>query len=399
MRNILIAWELGGGLNHLVRTSALAREFSAKGFHVVVALRDLRHSAFVNWPPGTELQQAPLPRHTMAFEASSNYTEILFSSGYHDRDVLAAMVVGWSQLVERVEPAVVVVDHAPTASLVARLADIPLARMGTGFFAPPAVSPFPPFRRADTVDRQRLQAAEVSVLAAINHVAGACGVAFKRIADAIQPDLDLLTCWPELDHYAGMRPPNAAAEFVFHERISTPAPPVQWPQRGRTRVLAYLTANYSALHEVVDVLRRSDVATVAYILGASASTLPGGSADNFHLREALFDPKTAMPECDVFVCHAGNGTLAFAHDAGKPALMLPHTMEQAVYATRVEEAGAGVSIDPPTAKADFAVQWERFLAQAPQYGAQARALAQRYPPQVNAMAASAAKILALAGQC
>lgn len=393
MATVLIAWELGGGLNHLARAAALAREFTDQGERVFVVLRSLQNSQLFAWPDGARLLQAPIAGVTRPLPDPCNYAEILFSCGYHDATTLAGMVIGWSSLIDLIQPDVVVADHAPTASLVARLADIPLARMGSGFFAPPAVSPFPVFRTWAAVDGERLKAVESQVLGAINGVAQSCAVVFDHVAQALHPDLDLITCWPELDHYAGMRP-EGSAEFVGPERMTTPGPPLQWPRQGSRRVLAYLNAGYPGFERVVRGLKQADVATVAFLLDAEPEKMLGLEAGNFSVRQQLFDPWDALRACDALVCHAGNGTVATALEAGKPVLMLPYTTEQFIYAGRVQQAGAGLRLDEAQVASDFDGCLEQFLSSAG-YGLSAQALAETQGSQGDAIGQAVEKIRAL----
>ncbi len=349
MANVLIAWELGGGLHHLMRARALAGAFTARGHKVYVALRDLALHQLTSWPEGTRVLQAPHAATVRLVDRPSTYADILYMNGWHDAGALSGLVAGWSALFELIEPAVVVVDHAPTAALVARLGEVPLVRMGMGFFAPPALRPLPSFRLADGATPERQQAVEDAVLAAIHAVSIACGVRYASVADALEPGLDLLTCWPELDHYAGLRPAGSG-RFVGPEHIRTPATPVKWPAGGATRVLAYLNDGCPAFESLLQALGQADANTVAYVGGGRARSVSSMAGGKLVQRQSLFDPGPTLAHCDVLVCHAANGLAGTALAAGKPVLMWPMTAEQQLFAHRVEQAGVGLTLPhAPTA--------------------------------------------------
>ena len=59
MPTILFAWELGGGLGHLMQMAALAHALVARGHRVVAAVRELRRAPAV-FPPGVILLPAPV---------------------------------------------------------------------------------------------------------------------------------------------------------------------------------------------------------------------------------------------------------------------------------------------------------------------------------------------------
>jgi UDP:flavonoid glycosyltransferase YjiC (YdhE family) len=44
MGRVLIAWELGGNMGHVVALTAVARELRERGHRVAFALRDLTHA-------------------------------------------------------------------------------------------------------------------------------------------------------------------------------------------------------------------------------------------------------------------------------------------------------------------------------------------------------------------
>jgi UDP:flavonoid glycosyltransferase YjiC (YdhE family) len=171
------------------------------------------------------------------------------------------------------------------------------------------------------------------------------------LADALVPDLDLITCWPELDHYAGQRAPGTA-RFIGPERIRTPAPQVRWPGTANPKVLAYLSQGCTALNPLLHSLAQSGAATVAHVGEAAVASILPPWAGNMVLHPDLFDPGPTLNACDVLVCHAANGMTGAALAAGKPVLMWPMTAEQQLFAHRVAELGVGANLpQEPTPQA------------------------------------------------
>jgi UDP:flavonoid glycosyltransferase YjiC (YdhE family) len=200
----------------------------------------------------------------------------------------------------------------------------------------------------------------------------------------VAPGLDLITCWPELDHYAGMRPPGRA-RFVGLEHVHTPASAVRWPDEGRPRVLAYLSADHPGTEPLLQALALSDAATVAYVGGRGADAMPLPPGARVTLRLELFDPGPTLAQCDVLVCHAANGMTGAALAAGKPVLMWPMTAEQQLYARRVVDLGAGAVLPPAPSADELQARLHQAMATSPMAG-RARALAARHAHEPDGLA-------------
>ncbi len=181
MKRVLIAWELGGGMGHVMRAGALARAFEQCSVETVACLADLADSPHTRWPARCRILQAPrgsrLPGHAAT---PSTFGELLYSCGYDDGNQLSALVTAWDHLLEIFRPDLVVVDHAPTAQLAARINAVTVARIGSGFFAPPPVAPTPCYRTWEPVNRERALRAEALVLANINAIFAVCGAGSRR---------------------------------------------------------------------------------------------------------------------------------------------------------------------------------------------------------------------------
>ena len=173
MARIVMAWELGGGMGHVVPLSQIAQALVARGHDVHFVLRDLsgaaealrglaRHPQVRLWQAPVWLAQltgAPLP---------VSYAELLFRAGYLDARRLSGLADAWRSLFDALQPQLLVADHAPTALLAARGRPMARALVGTGFFVPPATTPMPAFRDWDRPDAARLAQSEARALASCN---------------------------------------------------------------------------------------------------------------------------------------------------------------------------------------------------------------------------------------
>jgi hypothetical protein len=152
---ILYAWELGGGLGHLLRSLPLARKLAGRGHRVIAALRELRragvmvdrHSATEPPRSGGLLSGAPevqvLPAPYLAWriadpiEPVRTYADLLHNVGFAHVEDLRILTRAWQTIFALARPDVVLCDHSPTALLAASLDGIPTATIGTGFCCPP----------------------------------------------------------------------------------------------------------------------------------------------------------------------------------------------------------------------------------------------------------------------
>lgn len=348
----------------MMRAAALARTFAEHDVGVIVVLRDLADCSLAIWPNDIRLLQAPVSFRTPPqFTKPSTYAELLYTNGYHDPRLLDGLTAGWTTLLDMLEPDLIVVDHAPTAILAAKLMDIRSVRLGTGFFAPPPIQPFPSYRTWQTVDAERAQAVERYVLAAINAVVNAANLQFGSVFDALQPDVDLISSWPELDHYGAHRR-NATVQYIGNEvTVSAGGVVKPWPLVSGKRILAYLKNDYSALADVIRGLQNGAEHVQAYISGLNAEQAMTWSNERLTISNQPFDLHDMLKHCDGMICHAGSGTVALCLEHNVPVFLLPYTAEQFLYAQCVAQCGFGVMQSDLDARTHFHTKFPAFLAQ------------------------------------
>lgn len=145
---VFIAWELGGGLGHLVRALPLVQRFRQRGYRVSLAARDLSRVARIFGRLEVRCFQAPVKttRAENRVETPRSFAHILHNGGYGDDVELRGLAEAWWNLFEAVRPGLLLCDHSPTALLAAAGMGFRTATPGTGLCCTPGSDPFPDFR-------------------------------------------------------------------------------------------------------------------------------------------------------------------------------------------------------------------------------------------------------------
>ena len=379
-RVVVMVWELGRGLGHVVPMLALARELVRRGHRVIVVLRDGSRAAEVFGGVGVEIVQAPFKHGgPPCFRRTASFAHILANTGWGGEGELASLASMWRRLLRRERPDAVLFEHSPTALLAARCLPPGVAKVvtGLGFFCPPDVTPLPVLVDGP-VDPERLAADERRVLERANRVLARWKrPPLERLGQLFgEADDRFLETFQELDHYGQSRP----AGTVYWGPVHAPggvAP--AWPAGQGKRAFAYLK-NAPLVGEVLAALAE---------LGGPTIVLADGIDPAVHRRfEAVptmrfetrrLDMARVRAECDLAVHNANHGTLCQLLLGAKPMLQLPLQLEQQILARRVEQLGAAETV---TTRGDGAGEELRrklnAVATDPRYATAARRFALKY---------------------
>lgn len=333
-----MAWELGANLGHLTRLRPVAAALKARGHTMSFALRDVMGSRTLLPPELGRVYQAPLainasprPAWTMA--------DVLMSCGHGNASHLAGLVAAWQSLIEASECDAVIADHAPTALLAARVADLPALHIGHGFSVPPRLSPLPVFRDWAPPPAQHAAEVDAQVLRCVNTVLSEAGaMPLDRLCDLFYPERTLLCSWPELDHYGGLG--RSAGDYAGPDCEYAPGAEPVWPPGTGPHVLAYLRSSHPGHAEVLQALAASGLPTLCYLPGDGPEPV---KASTLRYSRQPLDLRRALPRCSLLVCHAGQASVVQALRLGIPVLMLPEHAEQHLLARQVERSGVGVN--------------------------------------------------------
>jgi hypothetical protein len=378
---VLMTWELGGGLGHIVRLAPLARGVRDAGHRVVVALRDLSRAKGIFGQLDFELVQAPVQTRGVANPVASplTFAHLLHNVGFGSESELWGLAQGWRNLYAMVRPDVIVLDHSPTALLASRgLAGVRRVVIGSGFFCPPDESPLPNLHPWMKEDPAKLIEDERRVLGVMNAILS--GYAAGPVSRVTQPygeaDATILTTVAELDHYAD----RAGATYHGIWSEAAPSRRVELPRAaagsGGRKIFAYLKAT-KAIDEILAVMAASGHATVAVVEGLKRETLERFRSDRMRLHAEPVAVRESGDWCDFAILNGNHGTTAALLRMGKPVVQLPIFLEQAMLARAVVRVGAGVetSVNQP---AKFAEVLRRMADELHAYEPAARAFAQRY---------------------
>jgi hypothetical protein len=349
MARILLAWELGGGLGHLVPWVPVIRRLRQAGHQVSLAVRELTSVDALFGEMGVTYLQAPFKstRCPEWINPPRSLPHILHNTGFSDPRELKAMGEAWRALYDSVRPDYILFDHSPTALLAARTIEVRRAVIGIPFCCPPDVSPMPDIRAWMPDASEQLRRDEERTLATINAMLAAWHQQpLERLSQLYhQVDAIFTTGFRELDPYQAQR-----VNFEYYGVWPNPGgiAPV-WPDGSAKKVFAYLKP-FKALGNLLEVLAQLRHATILYIEGLDPKLKARFESPALRFESRRLDVPAVAAGCDLAILNAGHGATAALLLAGKPLLLIPLHLEQALTAGAVVRFKAGLSADPNQAE-------------------------------------------------
>ena len=370
MATYLFCWELGTGRGHLTPHLPLAHHLRDRGHEVIYAVRNLQHAETLLGRAGFRYVQAPtwIGPQVGPGNPIRTYPQMLMNVGFGDPDLLIGRSRAWRELFELLRAEALVTDHSPTALLAARGLRLPTAVTGNGFIVPPLRSPMPALIGAlDDASRDD----EARVLGNANEVLQRLdGPVLNQLAELLDVELRVLETFQELDHY----PDRAEAHYMPINQL-VPGTLPEWPNAPGPKVFAYLAPG-PLVGPLLTVLARRKFPTLVCANGLPSNVIDQFSGPTLHISRTPFDMSEVGKHCDFAVLNANHATLVNLLLAGRPVLLAPQQLEQAVLASRVAQMGAGVIVNEAKQTAvDLALE---ALLQNPRHRAEAQAFASRH---------------------
>lgn len=327
---VLLGWELGRGLYHVRQLLDLAESLAASGHRVVLALRDVVNP----WPLLADVPYEVLPAPVFPTRAPAgrapylpSYADILGIHGFGEAAMLAATMRVWDHLLALVDPALVVCDHSPMLALTAQQR-LPTLMIGDGFTLPPIhLGEFP----LVLMNIPRVFP-ETALVSAVQSVLAARGAAVPETLPAAFANAQrFLAVLPELDPYAQVRQDPYQGPLA--------SLPVPLPLPESRRYYAYLSGEYPAIDVVFQGLASTGASGQAYVRESTAEQRAKWRAMGIDILDQPRPLAEALAEVRVVVHHGGVGTSQEVLAAGRPQLIFPLHLENALNAAAMHRLG------------------------------------------------------------
>lgn len=319
-KTVLLAWELGNGLGHVQKLVPVARALAKHGLRIVFAAREPKQAGSLLEGLGFEVLQAP----DFAASASqrvgfvTSYGDILGRLGFDSAEKLGSMVQAWQTILDHVRPDLIVCDHSPTLCLTAAGA-IPTVVVGNGFCVPP--TRFPQFPKL--LPDQPLEYPESELLAVIQSIQRQR----QRPVPTTLPGLFaeascFVTAFPEMDPYLDERTEPVVGPL---EPVGTAAVPPEVKS-----YFAYLDADHPGVDRILTGLSLSGYPGRAYLRNVSAQQREEWQRPGLEILTRPLPLPDVLPQVSVIIHHASGGTAQHALAVGRPQLVFPTHLEQAL---------------------------------------------------------------------
>lgn len=347
MSTVVLVWELGGGFGHVTRLKVLADTLSQRGYAVHLIVKDTL-SLLQLYPQGAvpdcHIHQAPVwpDKNLKLSREPATSAELLLSLGYYKSQKLSEQLQLWQNLLQSLQPDVVVYDYAPTAVLASRDLHCLKISLHSPFSKPPNVSPMPAFDREQKLSETNLALSEKKFIEVVNQALQERRLPFIRSAyEVFETDLSFLATIPELDLFADFR---RADVYLGPLDGGHAVPP---PGRAaQVRVFAYLKPDYPALEALLNELSDMDMTGNLFIPGCPANVVREYQDSELRISVEPLNMQQALSDSDLVVCHGGHSTVLQSILGGIPVLIVPLHQEQLMTARRVMDMGLGQGLGP-----------------------------------------------------
>jgi UDP:flavonoid glycosyltransferase YjiC (YdhE family) len=343
MARILVTWELGGGLGHLVPLASIIGALTKRGHQLFAAVRELAHLEAVFGDLEVLYLQSPVKttRAANCVNTPRTFAHILHNAGFGEPSELTVMTRAWRNLYEFIQPDLILFDYSPTAVLASRAIETKRVVIGTGFCCPPDACPLPDFRPWLPAQSELLRRDEDRVLANVNRLLESWRLEpLDRLARLhVQVDATILATFPKLDAY----PNRGEAEYFGVWSNAGGKEPV-WPAATGKKVFAYLK-HFPGLPQLLEALNRSRRPALVYLDPPDADLRTRFESPTLRFEPEPLDLNAIGKTCDLAILNGGHGATASLLLAGKPLLEIPLNLEQSLNSAAVTRLGAGLTGD------------------------------------------------------
>lgn len=358
-KHVVLAWELGAALGHVMGFRPLVVGFLARNYHVTIVGRNLSSIQQIFSDLDVAYYQSPIflsERHEH-LKVTHCYSDIIHDLGYQSEHSLLGLVKGWCNLFELIKPDLVICDHSPTALLASMCIGLKTCTFGNGFFVPPD-SPQPiMFKAVDELIKKQVNKRYCKVIDNINSV-------LKRykqkpieiLFDLFRSSEHFLCTFTEIDHYE--RQTNT---LYYGPRNTIDKGKVIRLKPSQEVAFAYLQPHTSLLLPMIQSLSKMPIKSVLYIPKLPLETEKQlRKYKSIQIHQEPINISKIFEHTVLFINNASHGLVGEALLWGIPNIVLPTQLEQNILAKKVSTQKLSIALNAdstlnPDAAINFAI--------------------------------------------
>ncbi len=336
MARVLLAWELGAGFGHLMALAHIARTLVPE-HQVTLALPAVDEGAlfFRDLPVRVRPACTFDTRETLPLRAgrrfsARDYGDILAFQGFAEAATLAPQLAAWDALLREVDPHLVVADGSPALCLAAR-GRVPTIATGAGFAVPPThLGAFPVL--------QPQRAPLVSAEALLDNIQRVLTERGQPVADSLpaqlQVEAHLARTLPELDPYRTTRSSPAAGPLQPLLSVQPSAP---------ARSFVMYVGTRSPFRLLFQALQALCYQGTAFVRGLAHHDVLALRSQGLAISAEPLALAEHLARVNLVIHYGGLNLASEALTAGRPQLLFPLHLEQALTARALSELGVGLA--------------------------------------------------------
>ncbi len=331
-KRILLAWEGGAGRGHIVTLKTIA-EALGDGFAYDAALCRMDYADEI-----APLCELVFPSAYLGFDdrrrraagnpGTANWADFLGDLGFADADRLIRQIDWWLKTIKARKSSLMVCDFSPIAMLAARVANIPVAAVGTGYSTPPpGMTEFPLL----LAEHQTRIYPETELVAAVNRA-------------MLHFDMPPITRFSDIYRGVTLMPRTIAALDPYGPWRTQPLlPPLNeaLPRGGSggEEIFIYFSTGERDDKALMEAIAGLDRPTRLYM-----PSIPDDLALTLQASGVVIERQPVsielIAERSRIMVHAGqHGSLCMALGLGLPQVAFPQHLEHLYHARRAAELG------------------------------------------------------------
>ncbi|WP_169569996.1 glycosyltransferase [Sneathiella limimaris] len=350
---VLFGSEFGANLGHVYPMLRLADQLERQGHEIVFAVRNLVQSKKAIGDRPYKVVQAPFWSNPTSEKikhlATPSYADVMARQGFGFREIFAAYLSGWCDLIDFVKPDVIIADHSPTLSMSAR-GRYPLINIGNGFTLPPSHLPeFPA-----VIAKGKPIVSQKALMDSLNSVLKENGCKQLTVLPEIfDADGQFVCTVPQLDPYDRFRQQPQVGPL---EECLKPAAFPSEPQ-----VFLYMAHEAGRDNFILESLKSLHVKATVYLRDAASAVRQKYQSDKITMLDRPGDLTKILPNSSLVIHSGGAGLSTSCLMTGRPQITFPNHSETALNSFLMARHGVALAIKQTIEKAKFTKLLEKAL--------------------------------------